>query len=184
MNVAIVFQIMRTSEQPQHHTNLDEVIANAKETLLRDGKHVTTLIVEGSKSLITGVIPDMPAQSGNRREYMSFIGQLAAKSGRIGKLRQIFLVSEGSVRPVGSGEEIEALQSSGSSRKEVLIIGSIHFEENLKFLKMFEILRDSEKQVIGFSTSLTDMIKDVSFDTPLEDAFVDGFRSESKIQPN
>src|SRR5688500_15983202 len=73
----------------------EEVISNAKEIMLQSGKHVPVLIIEGSKSLVAGQIPDMPETHGERLELMHFLGQAAAKSGKVDQLRQVFMVSEG-----------------------------------------------------------------------------------------
>jgi len=36
-------------ELEQEHVTIEEIISNAKEIMLRDGQHLPTLIVEGSK---------------------------------------------------------------------------------------------------------------------------------------
>src|SRR6266487_2586094 len=82
-------------EQEQEHITLEEIISNAKEIMLRDGQHLPTLIVEASKNLMIGRIPDMPPTHGERVELMRFLGQAAAKSGRVDQLQQVFMVSEG-----------------------------------------------------------------------------------------
>ena len=73
-------------EREQDHITIEEIVSNAKEILLRDGQHLATLIVEGGKSLIAGQIPDLPATHGERVELMRFLGQAAAKSGRVDRL--------------------------------------------------------------------------------------------------
>jgi hypothetical protein len=82
-------------ERDQHQISLAEIISNAKEIMLRDGQHLPTLIVEGSKTLVAGQIPDLPATHSERVELMRFLGQAAAKSGRVDQLQQVFMVSEG-----------------------------------------------------------------------------------------
>lgn len=126
----------------------------------------------------------MPEAHGNRREYMRFLGQLAAMSGRVGELRQIFFVSEGLLRAISEENSAHEPPFQDPNRKEVLIIGGIQIRENQKYLRIFELLRDSEKRIIGFSGSLTDTIQDVSFDTPLEDAFVNGFQTAFRTRFN
>ena len=82
-------------ERDQYRISFEEIISNAKEIMLRDGKHVPVLIMEASKNLVVGQIPDMPATHGERVELMRFLGQAAAKSGRVDQLQQVFMVSEG-----------------------------------------------------------------------------------------
>ncbi len=88
---------MTTPEQKQYHTSLDEVVSNAKESLVRDGKHQPTLIVEGCLGLVVGKLPGMPESHSDKLIYMRFLGQQAAESGRLGSLHQIFFVSEASL---------------------------------------------------------------------------------------
>ena len=82
-------------ERQQNHISIEEIISNAIEIMLRDGQHIPTLIVEGSKNLVGGQIPDLPATHGERVELMRFLGQAVARSGRVDQLRQVFMVSEG-----------------------------------------------------------------------------------------
>lgn len=170
---------MATPERENHRTTLEFVVSGAKETLLREGIHTPTLIVEGSSNLITGKLPDMPEKHGAKREYMRSLGQLTAKNGRVGELRQIFFVSEGWICATNEEASGNVLPSQDPNRKEVLIVCNMQIQENHKYLKMFEILRDNESRIVGFSGSITDSIQDVSFDTPLEDAFVSGFLDEN-----
>src|SRR5215211_5354885 len=84
----------RGPELGPNHITFEEVVSNAKEIMLQDGQHLPTLIVEGSKSLIAGQIPDMPPTHGERLDLMRFLGQAAARSGRVDQLQQVFMVSE------------------------------------------------------------------------------------------
>jgi hypothetical protein len=58
-------------ERDQHHITFEKIILNAKEIMLRDGNHVPILVVEGSKSLVAGQIPDMLETHGERIELIS-----------------------------------------------------------------------------------------------------------------
>jgi len=145
--------------------------------MLRDGKHVPVLIMEASKNLVVGQIPDMPATHGERVELMRFLGQAAAKSGRVDQLQQVFMVSEGWMSMASEDKPAEIRPSQDPDRKEVLIISAMQMEERKKHLKVFEILRDSNEQVVGFEEFLPDEQKrDESVDIPLLEAFVQGFK--------
>src|SRR5215213_6400226 len=109
-------------EQEREPITIAEIIANAKEIMLRDGQHVPTLIVEGSKSLVGGQIPDLPATHGERVELMRFLGQAAAKSGRVDLLQQVFMVSEGWLSQPREDKPTDLHPSQDPNRKEVLII--------------------------------------------------------------
>ena len=164
-------------ERSQYQVSFEEIISNAKEIMLRDGKHVPVLIMEASKNLVVGQIPDMPATHGERVELMRFLGQAAAKSGRVDQLQQVFMVSEGWMSMASEDKPAEIRPSQDPDRKEVLIISAMQMEERKKHLKVFEILRDSNEQVVGFEEFLPDEQKrDESVDIPLLEAFVQGFK--------
>jgi hypothetical protein len=58
-------------------------------------------------------------------------------------------------------------------------------KERKKYLKVFEILRDSNQQVVSFEEFLPDeKKKDEPVEIPLLEAFVQGFRFVSKIRFN
>ncbi len=58
-------------------------------------------------------------------------------------------------------------------------------KERKKYLKVFEILRDSNQQVVSFEEFLPDeKKKDESVEIPLLEAFVQGFRFVSKVRFN
>ena len=112
-------------ERNQYYITIEEIISNAKEVMLREGKHIPVLIVEGGKNLIAGQIPNMPPTHGERVELMRFLGQAAAKSGKIDQLKQVFMVTEGWMSE--PSEDIpERIRPSGDpNKKEVLIISMI-----------------------------------------------------------
>ena len=106
------------------------------------------LIVEGSRNLIASQIPEMPETHGERMELMRFIGQAAAKSSRVGKLEQVFFISEGWMSMAKEDKPPEMRPSEDPNRKEVLIISGLQIKERKKILKLFEMVRDHSKQVV------------------------------------
>lgn len=172
-------------EREQDHITIEEIISNAKEIMLRDGQHIPTLIVEGSKSLVGGQIPDLPATHGERVELMRFLGQAAAKSGRVDQLQQVFLVSEGWMSEPREDKPKDIRPSQDPNRKEVLIISAIQMKERKKQMEVFEIVRDTTEQVVSLEKVLPDMEKkDEKVDVPLLDAFVQGFQTAFRTKFN
>jgi len=172
-------------EQEQDHITIEEIVSNAKEILLRDGQHLATLIVEGGKSLIAGQIPDLPATHGERVELMRFLGQAAAKSGRVDRLHQVVMVSEGWMSEPSENKPTDMRPSQDPNRKEVLIISGMQIKEHKKQMEVLEILRDSNQQVVSLEEFLPDKEKkDESIDIPLLDAFVEGFQTAFRIRFN
>jgi len=117
-------------------------------------------------------------------EYMRFLGQVAAKSGRIDQLQQVFMVSEGWMSIAHENKPPEMIPSRDPNRKEVLIISGMQIQERKKHMKVFEILRDSSGKATDLEEFLPDEEKDNSVDVPLLDAFVDGFQMAFRIRYN
>ena len=172
-------------ERDQHHITLEEIISNAKEIMLREGKHVPVLIVEGGKSLLAGQIPDMPPTHGERVELMRFLGQVAAKSGRIDQLKQVFMVTEGWMSEPSADIPTRIRPSEDPHRKEVLIISAIQVNNHKKQIEVFEVIRDDDEQVVSLEKFLPEEKKeDDLVEVPLLDAFVQGFQTAFQTRYN
>jgi len=74
--------------------------------------------------------------------------------------------------------------SQDPNRKQVLIISGIQIKERKKHLKVFEILRNSDKQVIGFEALFPDKEENEIVKIPLLEAFVQGFQLAFQIRTN
>src|SRR5688572_10646540 len=170
-------------EQEHDHITLEEIISNAKEIMLRDGNHVPVLIVESGKSLVAGQIPDLPATHGERLQLMGFLGQAAAKSGRVDQLQQVFMVSEGWMSTPSRDESAQLRPSQDPNRKEVLIISAVQVRDRKNHLKLFEVLRDDNEKVVRLEEFLSEEKKE-SVEVPLLDAFVQGFQMAFRTKFN
>jgi hypothetical protein len=168
-------------EREQDHITIEEIISKAKEIMLRDGQHVPTLIMEASNLLVASPLPSMPVTYGEKVEFMRFVGQVAAKSGRFDQLQQVFMVTEGWMSE--SRENVRPSQDP--NKKEVLIISAIQMKERKKQMEILEILRDDKEQVVGLEAYLPDKEKkDEKVDIPLLDAFVQGFQTAFRTKFN
>jgi len=163
-------------ERNQNPITLEEVISNAKEIMLRDGNHVPVLIMEADNKLVAGQIPDLPPTHGERADLMRFLGQAAAKSGRVNQLQQIFMVTEGWMSEASEDKPSELRPSDDPNKKEVLIISAIQMKERKKHLKVYEVFRDQHEQVIGIEEFSPEAKNEESVEVPLLDAFVQGFQ--------
>ena len=151
--------------------------------MVRDGKHVPVLIMEADNKVVAGQIRDMPPTHGERVELMRFLGQAAAKSGRVHRLEQIFMVTEGWMSE--PREESKFIRpSEDPHRKEVLIVSAIQMTERKKHLKVYKVVRDQYKQVTGMEEFLADSPQETSVDVPLLDALVEGFQTGFRIKYN
>jgi hypothetical protein len=171
-------------ERPQKPITLEEIISNAKEIMMRDGKHVPVLIMEADNKVVAGQIPDMPPTHGERVELMRFLGQAAAKSGKVNNLQQVFMVTEGWMsEPSVDGDELLP-PSEDPKRKEVLIVSAIQMKERKKHLKVYEIARDQDEQVTGMEEFVPEDPQETSVEVPLLDAFVQGFQTGFQTKYN
>lgn len=172
-------------ERGRGQIDFEEIVSIAKELMLRDGHHVPILIVEDNRKLIAGQIQDMPATHGERVELMRFLGQAAAKSGRVERLNQVYMVSEGWMSKANEGNLPQVRPSQDPNRTEVLIISCMDVKHRRKEIKLYEILRDTNQQVIGFEECLPDQDKkDETIEIPLLEAFVHGFQMAFRIRYN
>lgn len=159
-------------EREQHEIDLEDIVSTAKEVMLKLGRHVPTLTIETGQKILVGQIPDMPATHGERVEFMRFLGQVVAKSGKVDQMHQVFMAHEGWLSL--SSEEIRPSQDP--NRKEVLIISGIQVKDRKKHVRLFEILRNKDEKVIDLEEFLPEESKDKRTEAPHLDAFVQGFQ--------
>ena len=172
-------------EREQEHITIEEIISKATEIMLRDGNHVPTLIMEANNKLVASQLPSMPVTHGERVEFMRFVGQVAAKSGKVNQLQQVFMVTEGWMSEPSEDKPSEIRPSQDPNRKEVLIISAYQIKERKKQMEILEILRDSNEQVVSLEKFLPDIEKkDESVDIPLLDAFVEGYQTAFRTKFN
>ena len=142
----------------------------------KTGHHVPVLIVEGSRGLAMGQMRDMPDTHGERLELMRSLGEAAARSGKLGRLEQVFFVSEGwmSVANQGKAAGLAAIPGSQSERSpDRLRAGTAG---PAKSLRIFEMIRNPQQQVVDLAELCPLTTKDGTIEIPLLDAFSQGFR--------
>ena len=156
---------------------LEEVVRIAKEVALEHGGHVPTLIAEGNKRAFGGQIANLPETHEDRVRWMLSAGYALAQSGEVGDLRQVFFISEGWMVVGDEGAPLASRPSLDPKRKEVLVISNLSTREQESQLVIFEMVRDVEGQLAELrDIQLPDENEEGHAETPLLDAFVDGFR--------
>jgi hypothetical protein len=163
-------------ERKEYRIRFEEVTQKAREIVRQDGSHVPVLIVEGSKNLIVGQLRDMPDTHGERLELMRFLGQLAAKSGKVGELQQVFFISEGWISMASEDKPPQNPPSGDPNRKEVLIVSGLEVQARRRMLKLFEMVRGPNQQVIDLPEISPPEGREGEVEIPLLDAFAQGFR--------
>ena len=171
-------------ERGQYKTSFEEVVSNAKKNFLADGNHMPTFVIEGSNNLVIARLQGLPETHGEKKGILRFLGQQTAMSGKVDQLRQVFMISEAWVVSANKDELAKTRPLPDPNKKEVLMISGIQIKERKKYIKLFEILRDSNKQVIGLGEFKANEKKDKEVENPLLDAFISGFRTAFQIKYN
>lgn len=151
------------------------MVAQAKETALQDGHHVPLLILEGNRGLAMGQIQDMPDTHGARMELMRRFGEAAGRSGRVGRLAQVFFVSEGWMSVATRDKPPELRPSQDPDRREVLIISGLDMRGLGKSLRILEMVRNEDKRVVDLQELVPPGGEEGAIEIPLLDAFAEGF---------
>ena len=173
-------------EQPElNHISFEEVVSNAKEVMFQEGRHVPVVIMDATNNILVSHIPHMPPTHGERVDLMQFLGQVAARSGKVDRLEQVFMISEGWMRETNDQSQLDLPPSQDPKRIEVLIISGIEIKKHKKRLKLFEIVRDADEKVIGLEELLPIVEKQKeTVEIPLLEAFVRGFQTAFRTRYN
>ena len=166
--------------QPTSFT-LDEVARLAKEVALEYGEHVPMVIAEGSTGSVVGQLVDFPETHEARSRRMYQAGVALGRSGQLGRLEQLFFVSEGWMSTAGE----DGTLSQDPDRVEVLFVSELKVGKRQANLVLFEMVRDEQRQL-----SALDRLPHLAeagegyVDSPLLAAFVDGFRVGRRTASN
>lgn len=156
--------------------NFEDITQLAVEAALRQGSHSPCMLIDGSKRIMYGGLPHLPDTHEKRMQFMFAAGQVAAISEEVGQLRQVFMISEAWMSTPKENEFPKIIPSEDPNRKEVLIISGLDMQKQVKYLKIFEMMRDKEGTLIGLTEAMTETEKGGSFNVPLLDAFQQGYQ--------
>jgi len=169
-------EIPHSEEQEPEPTpfTLEEVVRVAKETTLQDGWHMPTVLADDGRVSVVLQMTEMGKTHQERVAMMNAAGFALGKSDTIGQLEQVFFITEAwmSMPP---GGELTLPPSQDPNRIEVLLISQLEVAERRGDLVMFEMIRDGE-QLVDLKEFAPRGEKDLSFDSPLLDAFANGFQ--------
>jgi hypothetical protein len=169
-------------ERNQYRIQFEDLANHAKEITLQDGHHVPILIVEGSRRLAVSHIQEMPETHGERLQLMQLFGQAAAESGKFGRLQQVFFVSEGWMSVSTKEQPSSNRPSQDPERKEVLIVSGMAVNGRDRYLRIFEMVRDRDEQVVEVLEMLPPGGGEGEVKIPLLDAFAHGFQVALQAQ--
>ena len=167
---------MASTDKEQYQFDFDTIIEDAQKKVVQEGKHLPKAFIEGKSGSIETELPEFPKSHEDKLAYMAALGQLMLESGRIGELLQIFVVSSGSLWEADGVIHLEFSDTVQTEAKPILIVSGIQLEERRKNLVIFEILHGFENQAIGFLDLIVETDIGIPLETPLEDAFIEGFQ--------
>jgi len=166
---------MSAERNQQYRVRFEDVAAHAREITIQDGRHAPLLIVEGSKSLAVSQIQEMPETHDERMELMRLFGLAAARTGKFGRLEQIFFVSEGWMSVAGPDNPPQMRPSEDPHRKEVLIISGLELKARRTQLRLFEMVRNGDQEVVDLPELSPPQEREASAQVPLLEAFAQGY---------
>src|SRR5579859_2383557 len=159
-------------------TTLTEIIEMAEEVLLREGQHMPTVMVIGSKKTAMLRLSDLPDTHAGRARRMFSAGRSIAREGVVGKLQQIYFISEGWMSTGEKGKMPDKVPSQDPKRVEVLLISGLNLETTQVDIVVHEMVRDSEGTLIELKA--LDISGVERADSPLLRAFAQGFQAGSR----
>jgi hypothetical protein len=147
----------------------------AKEVTLRDGQHLPTVIADGSAQTAIVQLAELPNTHEGRAQQMYMTGFLLADSRQIGKLKQVFFISEAWMSTPREGELPTVPPSQDPNRKEILVISAMRVPDHDTKMAIFEMLRSQEGQLTDLKEYEPVTSENTDVDSPLLRAFAAGF---------
>ncbi len=130
-------------EPTPNRLTLEHVSRIVCETDLRYGEFIPTLIVEGSARYTVAQMPDFPKTFQERADMLAASGVLLGRSGRLGRLEQVFFICESWLNLPGSDDEAH-LPSDPNPKKILFVIG-LDVGVHRGNMVIFEIVHNGEE---------------------------------------
>ncbi len=164
-------------ERPDPHQplTLEVVTRHAIDTLLRDERHAPTLIVEGSQTGVLIQIGDVPPTHEERMAQMFTLGFSLARQEAVGRLKQVFLITEGWMSVADGGALPQQPPSQDPLRREVLIIAAYAPVKERIEGTLIEMLRDDVQRLRELKPVTELPEAEHRMESPLLVAFARGF---------
>jgi hypothetical protein len=166
---------MKKEDEPRPlPLTLETLTQGAKETLLKRGTHPPTQIAQGSRDSAIVEFELFHRGYEARAQQMFGAGVLLAQARHIGRLHEVFFITEGWMSFGGEDRLSDTLPSQDPQRIEVLTVSCYMVLSRETKLVVFEIMRDKTRRLTKLKElPLLDALTQA--DSPLMDAFVLGF---------
>jgi hypothetical protein len=163
---------------------LEEVARLATEVILEYGNHVPTLIAQGEHGPLLHQMDPFPHTHEGRRHWMYVTGMVMAQSGRLPDLKQVFFISEGWMSTASEDTPPVVPPSQDPDRIEVLFISGLEVEGHKADMVMYEMERNAEGRLVDLVPMPAPEGGDTQLESPLLDAFVEGYRTGMRSRVN
>ncbi|MHB8629911.1 MAG: hypothetical protein ACYDBJ_26630 [Aggregatilineales bacterium] len=175
---------MNHETDPRRGSTIEQIASAARETLLRTGRHIPTLIAEGSSKTAVVEFENFGKSSQDNQEQLMEIGFRLAQNSQFGLLKQAFFISEAwmSVSTLDKPPTLPPAQDP--NRREILSVSGLAVENYHVSILLYAMIRDPEgrltevKALEQFPDSVT------SKENPLLDALFFGFAMGLFQNPN
>ncbi len=157
----------------------EAVVKLARETALKHGSHLPTIIVEGTAKRVACVLEHLADDHQSKVMTMASVGFSLGKEGEVGELKQAHLVCEGWMSLVKAGRLPEMMPSRDPDRKEALIVAGRNVETGGSTFVSFEMVRNETGKLVDLTEFETSQWAggQPTFESPLLDAFIRGYRT-------
>lgn len=157
--------------QPPVRLTFEEVTCQAHEITLKQGRHVTMVIAEGSEQTVIARIQELDSTFEGRRQQMFELGFALARKDLLGLLDQVFLICEAWMS-LATDKTTAIPPSKDPKRKEVLMVSHLDTRRATTQVAIFEMIRATN----GKLTRLLELDREgMQVDSPLLMAFVQGY---------
>ena len=163
----------------------EQVTHLAQEVLLRDGHHVPTLIVDGTRNPIVIQMEVLAPTFEGRMQQMFVTGQALSYEGTAGKLRGVYFITEAWLSQARDGMLPGMRPSQDPQRKEVLIVSGLSGligHRRQVHLVIFEMRRDEQGALRELHDYTFPDDPELVADTPLLEAFLTGFWAQGGLR--
>jgi hypothetical protein len=146
-----------------------EILAAAKEAMLRDGECSPIVFARGTKGNVYMPLPEVKTLP-ERVAIMNQAGKRMAEDGMVGEIEQVIYVFQGWSSPARTPYIRPSLDPN---RHEVLVISALDANTNMQTVQMYACIRDTKQAVIDLKRVLPE---DAEADSPLLPAFLAGYQ--------
>ncbi|MEZ4667882.1 MAG: DUF2958 domain-containing protein [Anaerolineae bacterium] len=140
-------QTTQAERQQREPLTMARITRIAREFLLKTGRHLPVVIIEGDRRTDMILVEDMPSTHEERAQEMARMGFTMAKRQDVGKLQQMVLVTEGWLSVATEDRPAQTPPSKDPERVEVLVINQIDVPKREYKLMLLEIIRDDDGKI-------------------------------------